>query len=118
MSKPKVEGDIVKSEETDIILSSRSCINDILVTPDGQIFIKNHRFTVDSIIDSPKIIDNFVFQTQKRCGTSKLFGVIIFIVFLDLHILDTRTMCERLINFSYIYHPFASTKNIEVIGNV
>ncbi|KAF9763882.1 Serine/threonine-protein kinase/endoribonuclease IRE2 [Nosema granulosis] len=113
----EIPGDFVKSDTTDVVLSSRQYIHNILVTSDGNIFIEGQSFNIDSIIDKPKIINNIVFQTQKRCATAQLFDIMIFIVFLDLNIIDSRTMCKRVQRFSYIYYPFSSTKEIDVRGH-
>lgn len=112
----EIPGDYVKSDETEVVLSSRQYIDNIEVSSDGNIVIENQTFNIDSIIDKPRIINNIVFQTQKRCVTAQLFDIMIFIVYLDLNIIDGRTMCKRVKHFSYIYHPFSSTMAIDVQG--
>lgn len=100
-----------------MVLSSRQYIDNIEVSSDGTITIEDQRFNIDSIIDKPKIVNNIVFQTQKRCVTAQLFDIMIFIVYLDLNIIDGRTMCKRVQHFSYIYHPFSSSMAIDVQGS-
>ncbi|WUR04408.1 serine/threonine-protein kinase/endoribonuclease IRE1 (ERN1) [Vairimorpha necatrix] len=105
---------IAVGDKTTIQTSYKSIIDNIIISNDGLVTYENFSFNIDSLQGEPKICNYIIFQTQRRCETILKFNTIIFMVFIDLKIMDSRTLYTRIETFSYIYFPFSTAKNINV----
>lgn len=111
---------LTSGKETDndtIQPSNKLLIDNILVSPDGLIVFEDYSFNIDSLEKETKIYKHVIFQTQRRSETIKKHNVVIFLVFLDLKIIDSRTLYTRIETFSYVYFPFSLSKCLSIKGN-
>lgn len=109
---------IIKHDCYDILPSLKSKIDSVKVSKNGMIFFNNKSFSIENLVDKPKLISGIIFQTQKKYTTVIEHGVIIFLVSLYLNIIDSVSLYTRSELFLYIYYPFESNENIVVDKNI
>lgn len=102
----------------DILPSLKYKIDNVKVLKNGMIYFMNKKFSIESLIEKPKLISGIIFQTQKKYTTIIEHGVIIFLVSLHLNIIDSMSLYTRYELFLYIYYPFESNENIVVNDNI
>ncbi|KAK6090036.1 hypothetical protein P3W45_000924 [Vairimorpha bombi] len=112
---PALPDDFVVKDLT-IQPSMRGYIDNIKVSRNGFIHLDGFSLSIESLLLEPKIYNGVIFQTQRRCETIVKHDVILFLIFVDLKIIDSKSLYTRIESFNYIYYPFNRSKNIWVLG--
>lgn len=100
---------------TDISINLKSMIDSTYVNTEGVIcFLSNGKcietgIGVRDLLDEPKIIKSLIFLASKRNRVVVVKGTTLFVVAVKVEIIDTFSRYSKVLELTYMHHPFSST---------